>query len=264
MDIHVSRRSALGGLVGGAAVCAWPRSIAAAPPSLSLAQVIARHTRARGGAERLDCVRAVSIYPTITEKGSVLRAHYLCTDAPAWRIDIYADAHHVFSEGLDAAGPWLWPAGDAKPHDAVADARKTGIQGIEFNLYGLHRFPSRGHSLFLEGREAIGGTNYYVVRVHMKDSYETHLYINPRSWMIERRRDFRAFHPDVDPTKVYAEKVYSDFRTVDGIVSPFSEVQRNWKNGQVINTTITDSMTYNPAIEPGELERSYKAPDALS
>jgi hypothetical protein len=262
--MHIDRRSALGSLFAGAVVCVLPAATAAAVQSLSLAQVVARHTRARGGAKRLDRVRAVSILPTITEKGSVLRAHYLCTDAPAWRIDIYADGRHVFSEGLDSAGPWLWPVGDPKPHDAVADARKTGIQGIEFNLYGLHRFPSRGHSLFLEGRELIEGTNYYVVRVRMKDSYETHLYISPRSWMIERRRDFRAFHPDVDATKAYAEKVYSDFRTVDGIVSPLSEVQRNWKTGQIINSTTTNSISYNPAIEPGELDRSFKAPDALT
>jgi hypothetical protein len=261
--MRISRRSALRTIAGGAALCAWPRSTGSATP-LSLDEVVARHTRARGGAKRLDSVKAALIYPTITEKGSMLRARYLCADVPAWRIDIYADAHHVFSEGLDSAGPWLWPAADDKPHDAVADARKTGIQGIEFNLYGLHRFPSRGHSLLLEGRELIGGTNYYVLRVRMKDSYETHLYISPHNWMIERRRDFRAFHPDVDATKAYAEKVYGDFRTVDGIVSPFSEVQRNWKTGLVINSTITNSMTYNPAIEQGELDRSYKAPDALS
>jgi hypothetical protein len=41
-------------------------------------------------------------------------------------------------------------------------------------------------------------------------------------------------------------------------------VQRNWKTGQIINSTTTNSISYNPAIEPGELDRSFKAPDALS
>jgi len=196
----------------------------------------------------------------ITEKNSKQQAHYSCTDSPAWRIDVYAEGKHVFCEGLDAAGPWLWPASDSSAHDAVPDAKKTGIEGIEFNLYGLHRFPARGHVLSLEGRELLDGTDYYVIKAVMKDSYETYLYINPLSWMIERRRDFRAFHPDIDPKKAYAEKRYADFRSVKGIVSPFSEKQMNWKTGEEVNSTAVRSLAYNPRFQPGELTRRYRAP----
>jgi hypothetical protein len=199
------------------------------------------------------------VMPTIVEKGSTLQARYLCSDAPAWRIDIYADSNRVFSEGLDAKGPWLWPSGDAAAHDAVPDARRTGIQGIEFNLYGLHRFPSRGHKLHLEGREVVDGIDYYVVRVTMRDSYETYVYINPVSWMIERRRDYRSFHPDVDQTKTFAEKQYFDFRTVSGVKTPFGERQVNWKTGALVNSTTVNSLIYNPSIKPSELTRVYVA-----
>ncbi|MBR7620133.1 hypothetical protein JKL49_12120 [Phenylobacterium sp. 20VBR1] len=227
---------------------------------LNLSEVIARHTLARGGMQRLDQVRSLLVMPTITEKGSTLEARYLCSDSPAWRIDIYAGTNHVFCEGLDTRGPWLWPGGDATAHDAVPDARKTGIQGIEFNLYGLHRFSSRGHKLQLDGREVVDGTNYYVVRATMRDSYETYLYVSPVTWMIERRRDYRAFHPDVDQTKVFAEKQYSDFRWVAGIKTPFKEQQVNWKTGALVNSTIVNSLFYNPTTEPGELTRTYIPP----
>jgi hypothetical protein len=104
--------------------------------------VIKRHTSARGGAARLDVVHALSTDVAITEKGSTLQAHYSCNDSPAWRIDVYAQGQHVFCEGLDEAGPWLWPAGDSSAHQAVPDAKKTGIQGIEFNLLDCTVSPS--------------------------------------------------------------------------------------------------------------------------
>lgn len=258
-----SRRSILRSALAAAAVCAGPTFTRAAGKSLLLRELIDLHTRARGGAKRLDAVKSLLIYPTITENGSALRARYLCSDEPAWRIDVYSENQHVFCEGLDAKGPWLWPGGDAGPREAVQDAKKTGIQGIEFNLYGLHRFPSRGHTLSLDGRELVDGVDYYLVRVVMKEGYETYLYIHPHTWMIERRRDFRAFHPDVDPKKVYAEKVYGDFRSADGIVSAFSEVQRNWKTGEIVNSTRVVALKYNPKTQPGELTRSFVAPKHL-
>ena len=260
----LSRRRAIGVFAASAASArASQASIFRASSNLSLSEVIRRHTNARGGAARLDAVHALSTDLEITEKSSTLQAHYSCNDSPAWRIDVYAGGRHVFCEGLDESGPWLWPAVDGSAHDAVADARKTGIQGIEFNLYGLHRFEARGHVLSLDGRELLDGVEYDVIKVVMKDSYETYLYINPNTWMIDRRRDFRAFHPDIDPKKAYAEKRYGSFRKVQGIVSPFSEKQVNWNTGEEVNSTIVKSIAYNPQFQLGELTRSYRAPEAV-
>ena len=260
----LSRRRAIGVFAAAAASArASQASIFGASSNLPLSEIVGRHTNARGGAARLDAVHALSTDVEITEKSSTLQAHYSCNESPAWRIDVYSEGRHVFCEGLDKSGPWLWPSGDGSAHDAVADAWKTGIQGIEFNLYGLHRFQARGHILSLEGRELLDGVDYDVIKVVMKDSYETYLYINPSTWMIDRRRDFRAFHPDIDPKKAYAEKRYGSFRKVQGIVSPFSEKQVNWKTGEVVNSTIVKSIAYNPQFQPDELMRSYRAPEAV-
>ena len=260
----ISRRFVLAAFAATAVSARANRpSVLNGKPNLSLSQVIGRHTIARGGAAKLDAVHALSTDVVISEKGSTLQGHYSCNDSPAWRIDVYDHGHHVFCEGLDGAEPWLWPASDSSAHEAVPDAKKTEIQGIEFNLYGLHRFPARGHVLSLDGRELLDGVDYYVIKVVMKDSYETYLYVNPTTWMIDRRRDFRAFHPDIDPKKVYAEKRYGDFRRFRGIVSPFSEKQVNWKTGEEVNSTAVKSIADNPRFQAGELTRSYHAPESL-
>src|SRR4051812_10256553 len=112
---NLTRRSAVGlvtfGMVG-LAVPAIGRS-----RRLSLEEVIDRHVRAQGGRAALDAVRAKAVDLTIAEGGSTIRGRYRCNAAPAFRIDVYASDKHVFCEGLDARGPWLWPSGSAAPRD---------------------------------------------------------------------------------------------------------------------------------------------------
>jgi len=81
--------------------------------------------------------------------------------------------------------------------------------------------------------------------------------------LIERRRDYRSFHPDVDATKVFAEKQYFDFRTVSGVKTAFGERQVNWKTGVLVNSTMVNSLAFNPQTRPGELTRGYVAPASL-
>ncbi len=181
------RRALLAGIAAGFAAPAF-----AANADLSLDQIIARHTKARGGRAALDAIGAEYVDQDITENGSTVNAHYLCDKQPAFRIDIYDKGKHTFCEGLDAKGPWIWRQADAAARDGVADGAKSAIQGIQFNLYGLHAFPGLGNRLSLEGRQTIAGTSYYVIGVNMRGSYQTYLYLDPQSFLVMRRRDDRC------------------------------------------------------------------------
>lgn len=224
--IPLGRRAVLTGLVSCAAAPCF-----AADTDLPLSEIIARYTAARGGAAALDRIRSQAVDLEIIEKGQVVNARYRCNKAPAFRIDIFDHGKHVFCEGLDRNGPWIWPGDAPKARQGAPDARRTGIEGIEFNLYGLHAFPGLGNQLALDGREAIGGVHYYVLKVSLKDSYQTFLYLDPETWMIARRRDFRANHPDINPVKQKLETQYSDFRSVDGVVTPFLQHQSGTGRG---------------------------------
>jgi len=226
---------------------------------LSLDEIIRRHTLARGGPAALDGLRSETAELQIVEKGSVIRAKYICTRAPEYRIDIFAGDKHVFCEGLDKDGPWIWPSSNPAPTQGVPDGAKTAIQGITFNLYGLHAFPSLGHRLSLDGRELLGGVNYYVVRVDMKNAYVTFLYFDPQTWMIARRRDFRARHPDMDATKKNLETQYTDFRAVNGVRCAFLEHQIDLDAGKITQVTIVDTMAFNAPLDEAMFDRFYRA-----
>jgi hypothetical protein len=219
----------------------------AAPPTsdLPLEEVIVRHVAALGGAAALRGIRSKAVDLQIVEKGRVIAARYRCNKAPAFRIDIYDKGKHVFCEGLDGKGPWIWPGDAPAARPGVPDAKRTGIEGVEFNLYGLNAFDALGNRVALDGRETIESVRYYVLRVDLKDSYQTFLYIDPNSWMIARRRDFRANHPDLNPTRQRLETQYSDFRRVGGILNAFLQHQVDLSNGRITQVQIVDRMDYN-------------------
>ena len=225
---------------------------------LSLSDVMARHTSAVGGENALRTARSKAVDLQIIEKQQIISAHYRCNKAPGFRIDIFDRGKHVFCEGLDKDGPWIWPGDAPRARQAVADAKRTGIEGIEFNIYGLGDFVGLGNRLSLDGREEIGGVNYYVVRIALKDSYQTFVYIDPNSWMISRRRDFRSNHPDVNQTKQRLETQFGDFRRVSGIMNAFIQHQVDLGTGKINQVQIVDRMEYNN--KDGVPDRSKRNP----
>ena len=64
--------------------------------------------------------------------------------------------------------------------------------------------------------------------------------------MIARRREIRAFHPDMDDTKRHLESQYSDFREVGGIRNAFLQHQVDLASGAITQVTIIDKMAFNP------------------
>ena len=237
----MSRRLMLG-MLGAAGVM----PTRAAETALTLNEILAMHSEAVGSEAALSRVRGKAVDLQIIEKGSVVEAHYHADKSPAFRIDIYDKGKHVFCEGLDAKGPWIWPGDTAEAKQGVPEAKISGLTGIQFNLYGLRQFPALGNSLFAVGREEIEGVNYHVLRVALKDAYDTYLYLDPATFLIARRRDFRPNHPDLNPTKEKLETQFSDYRRVGGIMNAFLQHQIALASGKINQVQVVERMEYDP------------------
>ena len=185
-----------------------------------------------------------------------MKAAYRATLDRRMRIDVALAGKRVWSEGVDAAGPWAWPGGAPQPAQASADANRALQHGIDFNLAGLHRFPALGHRLTLAGRETLGGADLYVVQIDMADGFQTFRYIDPATWMIVRSRDVRAIHPDLDATKKALENVYEDFRPVQGVLVSFASRQVDVASGKVLQETRLSGEVHNPPPQGLNLGRA--------
>lgn len=250
----LDRRRAVRGMMAltGASLVRAPRA------ATVLDDVIGRHVAARGGAAALDRVTQCRIKLDITERGQTIQGNYAADIAGLVRIDIRVEGKLVYREGVDRKGVWLWPDGEAQPKDSTATgAANALLHGIEGNLVGLHRYASRGNRLSLMPEELIDGVRYQVVEVKYKTGHVSYLYIDPVTSMIARKRDERAYHPDVDQTKARVESRYLDFKTVDGIVSSDRNEDFDLRTGKLLSVNQVTAREWNPGIAAEVFERTY-------
>jgi hypothetical protein len=221
-------------------------SLAAEPGSLTLDQVIARNTEAMGGRAAIEAVQTVEVSLHIKDPGFEVDGVYRAARPGRMRIDIMADGKRVYMERFDGDKGWQWNGKEEKEEGATPTAAlRHGVE-LPGNLFGLHEMQKRGHRIELSGREPIDGVEYYVLHVTFADGYEASLFVDPQTWRITRRRDVRALHPDVDPTKTTIESRKSDWRQVDGVWFAFAGEDVDLKTGKVIETTTVKEIKVNP------------------
>lgn len=254
MKFSPTRRS----LISGLAACALAACASTPTAAPTLEQVIRNQTEARGGAAALDRVRAVLIEVEIVEGGQTLRGHYAADSSGLVRIDIYSEGNLVYSEGVDREGVWLWPRSDPAPRASAATGAANALtNGAETHLFGFHRFAERGHRVRLMPVERIDGVDHMVVEVMFTTGQTAYFYVDPASWLTVRRRDQRAYHPDVSQVQQRIETRFSDFQTVEGVVAPHRNVDVDLATGNVLASNRVISRTINPALPDGLFDRTY-------
>lgn len=227
-------------------------AIAVAEPALDLEALVARHVDARGGKASVESVQTFDSDIRIVEPTFEVDGTYVATRDGKMRVDIRAAGQHVFTEALDDGRAWSWTAdhGVRAGSEAGAAALRHGIE-LPFKLFGLHEVRGRGHRLDLVGREVVSGIDYHVLRLTLDDGFESLYYLNPATWLIDRDRQRRALHVDVDPTPEWIETTYEDYRTAGGVLFPYRQVERKLATADVLATVTVREIRINPPLDPG-------------
>jgi len=230
---------------------------ASAPAKPELDRIVDQHVAARGGRAAIEAVKAVRIALTIQEADSRVDADYLASRDGRMRIDIVQNGGTVYSEGIDAQGAWQWVENNAVSGPSSASGAAALQRGLDapMILRGLHELPARGHVLTLLPSERIDRIDYHVIRVRFVDGYVTRYYVNPQTWLIDRRRDTRPLHPAVDATPTQIEERYFDWREFGGVRYPVRTTQVDLASGKQLQLTLTRSLTVNPPLAPNAFDR---------
>ena len=191
--------------------------IGSRPQPLSAQQIVVRHIAATGGEQNYAALRNMFIETEVVEPDFTVNGPYYAHRDGRMRVDIFMDGKRVFSEGIDEAGGWQQGGEGAEIKPIGTDGYNALYRGLNQNLFGFHDAERRGQRITLLGRQQVENVNYYVIKSIDADGFEQNYFINPDSWLIERRRETSALHPDLDPTKTASEKIYSDYREVCGL-----------------------------------------------
>jgi hypothetical protein len=218
----------------------------------TLAEVIDRHTEARGGKVAIEAIRELEVELQIVEPTYTANGIWRGDRQGRMHIDVFMDGQRVFTEAYDGANAWQWPGGEAHGAPAstagAAALRRSGQ--LPVNILGLHEMADHGHRLEFAGREAVDGVSYYVIVLTLDDGFATRYYLDPASMLITRARVRKALHPDVDPTETTIETVWSDFREVAGTQYPFKSTETDLATGKLLQTvTVLNARANVPAEE---------------
>jgi hypothetical protein len=222
-----------------------------APPPAGLARIVARNQHAavpQGGGPPVD---SLEIHLAMQERGSSLEAVYKVTRDGRMRIDILDRGRRVYTEAFDGRRGWDLGEDGHKPQ---ADAHGTTLwHGTQFpgQIFTLQDMAGLGHKLEYTGRERVDGVDYRVVKLTLSDGFATYRYLNPKTWLIDRGRDYRAFHPAMDPHAKWIETRWSDYRRVQGKLYAFSSTNVDVSTGAVLAVQNVTALLVNPRFDPG-------------
>lgn len=220
-------------------VSAIPATLEAEPgETASLQQLLRCHDRAVGG-ETLRQASGVEYELEIEEPGFAVRGIYKAQRPDTMRIDIFAGEQRVFSEGLEDGEGWQLPGDSTERVPTTDDGTAALRHGLQQpgHLWTLADMPEHGHELELVDRKTLDGTDYSVFELTLSDGFQKWFWVNEDTCLIERSRSFRAFHPDIDPDRVWIETVHELFRTTEGVTRPHRSLNIDLASGEVIGTT---------------------------
>lgn len=232
------------GLVLAALACGQ----SAAP---TLEEILAAHAEARGGAAEIERIESLEVGLRISEPTYDVEARYRATRDGRMRIDVFADGVRVFTEAHDGVSGWQLGAGDdPEPGDMSPAGEEAVKRGILANLFGLHEWPAQGYALALRGREEIDGAGYWAIDAVAPDGFEQRLYLDEETYLIGRKRDQSALHPDVDPEAQAFETIFGDFRAVNSVVFSFAEQKQDLRTDEVAQSVVVTEIIVNPKVDP--------------
>lgn len=230
-------------------------ALAAEAPPVTVDTVVTRTVKAMGGAEALRNLRNVRLAVEWTEAGRRFKGDYRATRDGRMRIDVFVEGKRVYSEGLDRRGAWEQPGEGAPVANVGAAARDALLHGISFRFDGIWFARESGHDLTYVGTDIVDGASYHVMRLKLTDGFQTYFYVNALSWLPDRRRDERAYHPSADPKKIMIETVQSDFSRRCGVQLPLASRDLNLATGETLSENRVTEALCNVDDAALELER---------
>ncbi|HEX4300963.1 MAG TPA: hypothetical protein VH327_08845 [Gammaproteobacteria bacterium] len=234
----------LGLLAFTAAVSALPA------PGADLGTIVANNQRVVTRGQDTSGIDTLEIALTMHDSGQDFDADYKVTRNGRMRIDILKGGKRVYTEAYDGHRGWdLGKDGSAAVVDPHGDALWHGTQ-FPGNIFTLKDMQANGHKLEYMGRERLEGVDYYVLKLTLSDGFVTYRYVNPKTWLIDRARDFRAFHPAVDGHQTWVETASSDYRPVEGLMYAFLSTNTDVTNGKQLAIQKATSIKINPKLDP--------------
>lgn len=214
-----------------------------------LARIIDAHTAAVGGQEAIERVDTLRVKVEIAEGDLQLSALYTATRDGRMRIDVFRAGERVFTEAYDGQRGWQAFDDLSAPESMSSDGEKAVRRGIISNIFGLHELQGLGYSLQLAGCDTLDNTGFWLVDVVAPDGFTQRLFVNAESWLVERKREESALHPDLDDSIKHFETRQLNYRRLNGRLYSTGESRVDLESGTEVQKTRIVELAVNADVD---------------
>jgi hypothetical protein len=227
-------------------------AIAGAPspsPAQTVDEIVAQHIAARGGRDKLNAIQTVKMTRTVAMGiGDPSRVIVYKKRPQLMRIEmgpIQPGAPPLILRGINQDAVWDMQQKKVmtRPEQLAAESRDVDgdFDGV------LVGWREKGHTVALEGREALPGGETYKLKVTLKSGLVRNVYLDVKTYL-ERRHtgvlnlpNNRRFDVTID---------FDNWRDVDGVKFPFDITEeRTGREPVVTLVTYTDKIEINVPME---------------
>ena len=231
---------------------------AAATPSPSVDEIVARHVQARGGLDALHALRSVIYRGTYREGDHVMPDAAMARMRPFYKlVGDPAKLNRDFAEGYDGSA-WEFYGDPGIVVRTVGPAAAAARHGLAIDG-PLVDYREKGSTIELRGAGKVGDRDGWWLRVRMRDGFDEDEFVDAGSWQLTASRKVAPIHAFGE--SVATEARFSDFRTVAGVVFAFADREVEIASGKVLNEMhwreIVVNLDLDPAVfSPPRIERT--------
>ena len=207
---------------------------------LTVDQIIAKHTQALGGADKLKAIQTVVITGGASLRdGQIGMPVTIRIKRPAFmRMDMHLQ-ERTFVESFDGSAGWIINSfsGSNTPQKMSDEDASAALDNTDLFEGSLVDYQAKGSSVELLGQESVDGAAAYKLKITKKSGAVQFVYLDAASFLpIKTTGKRRQMGQELE-----YESVPGKYKAVNGVMIPFSIRQKlNGRDTMELNITQVD------------------------
>jgi len=215
----------------------------AANKSLTVDEIIQKHSAAYGGLENFNKIKTAKMTGTVTVQGMDLPITIQIINGRAVRSDVEAMGQFVTSSYKDGKGWKINPFAGVATATDVTGSELTDLKNQSNIVSQLMDYKKRGATVELLGQEDVEGVKTYKIKLTGDDKKETIYNISTKDFMLVKTSGKR----DMMGQEANVETYYSDIKEFGGIKFVMNRVQK--MDGQTFQEIKLSNVELNIPID---------------
>ena len=233
-------------------------TLAAQPAELKLEDVIKKSIEAQGGLEKMKAIKTMKVTGKMIIGGGQLEApmtSYMKRPGNN-RTEISIQGQQIV-EAFDGTTKWsINPMlGSKDPQKASDEDTKAAADDADMVESPLVNYKEKGHSAELLGKEDVGGSMAYKIKVILKSGNVQTVYLDEKSFLtVKTVSKMKRMGQEFE-----AETLPGNYKPVDGVLIPFSsEMKVNKQSMQMVfdkieaNVPMDDKLFAMPEVKKAD------------